>query len=61
MSRALDLILTGRIIGGEEALQFGLVNRLAKPGTGNFYLFTYFKVKAIVSMIFFQLLAVPCI
>ena len=35
LSRALDLIMTGRIVAAEEALQMGLVNRLCKPGTGN--------------------------
>jgi len=32
-SRALDMVLTGRPVGAEEALSFGLVNRVCQPGT----------------------------
>lgn len=31
-SHALDMVLTGRGVSGEEALQIGLANRLAEPG-----------------------------
>jgi enoyl-CoA hydratase len=31
-SRALDMILTGRGVSGDEALAFGLANRLCPPG-----------------------------
>ncbi|KAF7252994.1 Enoyl-CoA hydratase [Paragonimus skrjabini miyazakii] len=33
LSRALDLVLTGRSLTASEAHQFGLVNRVAKVGT----------------------------
>jgi len=33
LSRALDLILTGRPIGAKEALEFGLANRVVAVGT----------------------------
>ena len=33
LSRAMDLILTGRPVGALEALQMGLANRVVKPGT----------------------------
>ncbi len=33
ISRALDMILTGRPVGAEEALAMGLANRVVEPGT----------------------------
>jgi len=32
MSRALDMILTGRAVGAMEALEWGLANRVVPPG-----------------------------
>lgn len=34
LSRALDLILTGREIRAKEALEWGLVNRVCETGSG---------------------------
>jgi enoyl-CoA hydratase len=34
LSRALDLILTGRALTAEEAYEWGLANRLVACGTG---------------------------
>ena len=39
LSRAMDMILTGRGVGADEALQFGLANRVVLDGTGRQRLF----------------------
>lgn len=36
LSRAMDLILTGRPIKAKEAFEWGLANRVVSCGTGNF-------------------------
>eukprot|EP00096_Caligus_rogercresseyi_P008681 TRINITY_DN27992_c0_g1_i1.p1 TRINITY_DN27992_c0_g1~~TRINITY_DN27992_c0_g1_i1.p1 ORF type:complete len:182 (-),score=58.45 TRINITY_DN27992_c0_g1_i1:91-606(-) len=33
LSRAMDLIITGRLVTAKEAFEFGLANRLVKDGT----------------------------
>ena len=46
LSRALDLIITGRMIEAKEAMQMGLVNRVAKGqliSEGNFGVFKSFR------------------
>ena len=35
LSRALDLIITGRILEAKEAYDIGIANRLVANGTGN--------------------------
>ena len=35
LSRAMDLILTGRPIKAKEAFEWGLANRIVAVGTGN--------------------------
>lgn len=40
MSRALDIILTGREVTAKEAFEIGLVNRLVAPGSCE-YIFSY--------------------
>lgn len=49
LSRALDLILTGRPVGAEEALQMGLVNRVVPKG----------KARQVAQEIAHQLAAFP--
>lgn len=43
LSRALDLVLTGRSLNGTEGYQFGLVNRVVKPGTGEWSRMVFIK------------------
>lgn len=35
LSRALDLLMTGRFVSAKEAFDYGLANRIVAPGTGN--------------------------
>lgn len=34
LSKAMELILTGKLVKSKEALQFGLANRIVSCGTG---------------------------
>lgn len=36
-SRAMDMIISGREITGEEAFQWGIANRLVSCGAGNYF------------------------
>jgi enoyl-CoA hydratase len=49
MSRALDMILTGRPVSGEEALVMGLANRLVERG----------KAREAAEALAFQIAAYP--
>lgn len=40
LSRALDLILTGRPVSAKEAFDIGLANRIVATGTGVYIPFT---------------------
>ena len=40
LSRAMDMILTGRGVTAQEALQFGLANKVAKTGAGSINLYS---------------------
>ena len=35
LSRAMDLILTGRPVNAREAMDMGLANYISSPGSGN--------------------------
>lgn len=37
LSRALDMVLTGRSLNAKEAFDWGVVNRIVACGTGNFF------------------------
>lgn len=47
LSRALDLILTGPPIGAQEALAYGLANRVVPDGQGIGVSFDYVFIRAV--------------
>ena len=47
LSRALDLILTGRPVGAQEALAYGLANRVVPDGPGLGVSFDYVFIRAV--------------
>lgn len=55
LSRALDLILTGRPVSAKEAFDIGLANRIVATGTG-VYIYHLPDVKGIIIYIFLRML-----
>lgn len=51
LSRALDLLMTGRLVSAKEAFDYGLGNRIVAPGTGLTYDLSIKKGK-IISILF---------
>lgn len=53
LSRALDIILTGRVVSAKEAFDYGLANRIVAPGTGKIMIFSYVMFPEIWNSKFF--------
>jgi len=55
LSRALDMILTGRPVKANEAFNMGLANRVVQTGSGTVHCFLWNIVISYIIMLFYNL------